>query len=216
MSFMTMLTKKFELPTPQEALLGRERAIWITEPHAVNGRPLDGDIPQGHDSVLFSMGNFWAPERLLWRMPGAYVTSVGFAGGFTRNPTYNEVCTGRTGHALVARIVFDPKILSREALLRWFWETHDPTQGMRQGNDMGTHYRSAIYWRSPEMQAAAEKSAQTYQTALQAAGHTRSITTEIREAPKYYLAENRHQQYLAKNPGEHRALAGVGVDYPAW
>ncbi len=214
MSFMTMLANKFTLPSPDEALPGRDTPIVVPGPHFVNGRPIDMAVPAGQEEVLFGMGCFWGAERLFWQTPGVTVTAVGYAGGYTPNPTYNEVCTGRTAHAEVVRVVFDPAVISREALLKLFWEGHDPTQGMRQGNDTGTQYRSAIYTAGEAMLAAAEVSRHSYRTALKAAGVTRDITTEIRQMPPFYYAETEHQQYLAKNPGGYCGLGGTGVACP--
>jgi len=211
MSFMTMLTKKFSLPTAEEALPGRQDAIRPAEPHFVNGRSLAGPYPEGMRTVLFGMGCFWGAERLFWQLPGVWVTAVGYAGGHTPNPTYNETCTGRTGHTEAVLVVYDPEKISLQDLFKVFWEHHDPTQGMRQGNDTGTQYRSAIYLAGAEEVAAAEASKQAYQEALRTAGIKATITTEIRRLDQFYFAEEYHQQYLAKNPGGYCGIRGTGV-----
>jgi peptide-methionine (S)-S-oxide reductase len=185
----------------------------VPEAHFVNGAPLEPPFPEGAQRALFAMGCFWGAERLFWQTPGVVSTSVGYAGGHTPNPTYEETCTGLTGHAEVVRVVFDPQRVSYEELLRVFWEGHNPTQGMRQGNDVGTPYRSAIYTHGEDQQAKAEASRDAYQKALDAKGHG-SITTEIREAPEYYYAEDYHQQYLAKNPTGYCGLGGTGIPCP--
>ena len=207
------LKKKLDLPAPGEALTGRAAAMPVPERHYVNGRPLKGPFPAGLERALFGLGCFWGAERLFWQAPGVYTTAVGYAGGSTPNPTYEEVCSGMTGHAEVVLVVFDPKQTSYESLLRVFWENHDPTQGMRQGNDVGTQYRTAIYTTSPEQLRAAEASREAYQAKLTAAGY-RTITTEIRDAPPFYFAEDYHQQYLAKNPYGYCGLGGTGVSCP--
>ena len=184
----------------------------VPEKHFVSGEPLVGPWP-GKEMALFGMGCFWGAERLFWQLPGVTVTAVGYAGGSTPNPTYREVCSGRTGHAEVVLVVFDPKVISYETLLKKFWEEHDPTQGMRQGNDAGTQYRSAIYAFGDEQRRAAEASREAYQKVLTASGHER-ITTEIREAPEFFYAEDYHQQYLGKNPGGYCGLEGTGVSCP--
>ncbi len=182
--------------------------------HFVNGHPLDPPFPVGTEEAFFGMGCFWGAERKFWQAgEGVYVTAVGYAGGTTKNPTYEDVCAGRTGHAEVVRVVFFPAVISFERLLKLFWENHDPTQGMRQGNDVGAQYRSAIYVATPEQLAAAEASRATYQRVLTQAGHG-PITTEIKEAPPFYYAEAYHQQYLAKNPGGYCGLGGTGVSCP--
>jgi peptide-methionine (S)-S-oxide reductase len=181
--------------------------------HVINGVPLAGPFPPGSQQAMFGMGCFWGAERLFWETPGVLVTAVGYAGGDTPEPTYRQVCSGRTGHAEVVLVVFDPNVISYGDVLAVFWEGHDPTQGMRQGNDVGTQYRSAIYAFGPEQQAAAEASRQAYQQQLTAAGYG-SITTEIREAPPFTYAEDDHQQYLAKNPGGYCGLGGTGVSCP--
>jgi len=214
MSFMTMLTKKFSLPAKDEALPGRAEAIRPAEPHFVNGRPLAGPYPDTMRTVLFGMGCFWGAERLFWQLPGVYVTAVGYAGGHTPNPTYHETCTGRTGHTEAVLVVYDPAEISLADLLKVFWENHDPTQGMRQGNDTGTQYRSAIYTSSAEDLAQAEETKAAYQAALKAGGHPASITTEIRQLDTFYFAEDYHQQYLAKNPAGYCGIGGTGIACP--
>jgi peptide-methionine (S)-S-oxide reductase len=206
---------KLRIPTPAEALPGRATPIPVPEQHFVNGHRLQPPYPQGMELALLGMGCFWGAERKLWQLPGVWVTAVGYAGGSTPNPTYREVCTGGTGHAEVVRVVFDPAKVSYETLLRTFWESHDPTQGMRQGGDVGTQYRSAIYTYGDPQRRAAEASRDAYQRALEAAGHRGGITTEIAEAPELYFAEDYHQQYLAKNPGGYCGLGGTGVACPA-
>lgn len=214
MSFMSMLTKKVTMPGREEALPGRDVPIMRPGLHTVNRRPIDAPVPEGHEEVLLGLGCFWGAERLFWQTPGVYVTAVGYAGGYTKNATYGEVCSGRTGHTEVVRVVFDPNAISHEELLRRFWEGHDPTQGMRQGNDIGTQYRSAIYYASEEMRQAAEKTRAAYRDALKKAGHGRDITTEILPIPPFYYAEDDHQQYLDKNPRGYCGLGGTGVSCP--
>jgi peptide-methionine (S)-S-oxide reductase len=182
-------------------------------PHYVTGRPIVPPFPEGMERAIFGMGCFWGAERVFWTADGVYTTAVGYAGGLTRNPTYREVCSGRTGHCEVVLVVFDPDAISYDLLLKLFWENHDPTQGMRQGNDVGTQYRSALYWHGDDQARAAEASRVAYQEALYAAGRG-AITTEIREAPPFYYAEDYHQQYLAKNPGGYCGLGGTGVSCP--
>ena len=206
---------KLRLPAPEQALPGRSEKMPVPATHFVNGAPLEPPFPDGTELALFGMGCFWGAERaLLADCPGVVSTSVGYAGGYTPNPTYEEACSGRTGHAEVVRVVFDPARVRYEELLRVFWEGHDPTQGMRQGNDAGTQYRSAIYAYGEEQLLQAVASRDAYQKALDAAGHG-GITTEIRDAPEYYYAEEYHQQYLAKNPGGYCGLGGTGVSCPA-
>ena len=183
------------------------------EQHFVNRHPLAGPYPDGMEKAVFGLGCFWGAERVFWQAPGVWVTAVGYAGGSTPNPTYEEVCSGRTGHTEAVLVVYDPKLTSYEALLKLFWESHDPTQGMRQGNDVGTQYRSAIYTFAPEQRAAAEAARDAYQGRLDTAGFGK-ITTEIREAPPFYFAEAYHQQYLAKNPHGYCGLGGTGVTCP--
>ncbi len=205
-----MLNKKLKLPTAQEALPGRDRPIPTATRHHVSKRPLHGPHPEGLGVAYFGMGCFWGAERLFWQTPGVWVTAVGYQGGVTPNPTYQETCTGLTGHAEVVMVVYDPSEVSYAELLRIFWESHDPTQGMRQGNDVGTTYRSAIYTTSEAQQAEAVASKEAYEAALAAAGRSR-ITTEIAPAPAFYFAEADHQQYLAKNPFGYCGLKGTGV-----
>ena len=211
---MFFLRKKAELPSAAQALPGRPHAIPTAERHFVNGRALQGPYPAGMERAIFGLGCFWGAERMFWKLgDGIWVTAAGYAGGTTPNPTYEEVCSGLTGHNEVVLVVFDPKRLRYEALLKTFWESHDPTQGMRQGNDLGTQYRSGIYTTSPDQRAAAEASKAAYGAALQARRHG-PITTEIVEAGPFYFAEDYHQQYLAKNPGGYCGLGGTGVACP--
>ena len=205
--------KLMRIPTAAEALPGRAEPMPVPERHFVNGNRLQPPFPEGLEQAMFGMGCFWGAERLFWQLPGVWTTAVGYAGGSTPHPTYREVCTGNTGHTEVVLVVFDPRQTSYEALLGTFWEQHDPTQGMRQGNDVGTQYRSAIYAFSPEQRAAAEASKAAYQQRLKAAGYG-PITTEIVDAPPFYYAEDYHQQYLAKNPGGYCGLGGTGVACP--
>ena len=205
-----MLNKKLNLPTPQEALPGRARPIRTASRHFVSKRALKGPYAQGLETALFGLGNFWGAERLFWPFEGVWVTAVGFAGGLTANPTYQELCTGLTGHAEMVQIVFDPTIVSYEALLKLFWESHNPTQGMRQGNDIGTLYRSMILVSGEAQREAALVSRDVYQKALQVAGYG-TITTEIAPASTFYFAEQEHQQYLARNPASASSLKGTGV-----
>ena len=205
--------KKTSLPTPAEALPGRDQPIPTAETHFVNHRPLKGPYPQGSQVALFGLGCFWGAERAFWKVPGVWVTAVGYAGGKTPNPTYQEVCTGRTGHAEVVQVVFDPAEVSYEALVKAFFEAHDPTQGMRQGNDIGTQYRSAIYVADADQRRIATEAKLTYGKALQAKGY-RPVTTEIADRPEFYFAEDYHQQYLAKNPDGYCGLGGTGVACP--
>jgi peptide-methionine (S)-S-oxide reductase len=195
-----------------EALPGRSTPLEVPERHFVNGRPLKPPYPAGLDEAIFALGCFWGAERKFWELPGVWVTAAGYAGGFTPNPTYQEVCSGQTGHAEVVRVVFDPREISYGNLLKAFWEAHDPTQGMRQGNDVGTQYRSAIYTRGDAQQRAAEASRAEYQRALSVAGRG-AISTEIQPAPEFYFAEDYHQQYLAKNPQGYCGLGGCGVPF---
>lgn len=206
--------KKLEMPRPEEALPGRAEAMPVPDRHFVNGHPLTPPFPDGLEQAVFALGCFWGAERKFWHTPGVFTTAVGYAGGQTPNPTYEEVCSGMTGHTEVVLVVYDPAVVSYSQLLKLFWEAHDPTQGMRQGNDVGTQYRSAIYTYSAEQKAAAEASRATYQQALKASGYT-EITTEIREAPPFYYAEHYHQQYLAKNPRGYCGIGGTGVSCPA-
>jgi peptide-methionine (S)-S-oxide reductase len=205
--------KKSSLPTPETALTGRAEAISVPDKHFVNGNPLKPPYPEGMELALFGLGCFWGAEKAFWKLDGVYSTSVGYAAGLTPNPTYQEVCSGMTGHNEVVRVVFDPAVISYAELLKVFWESHNPTQGMRQGNDAGTQYRSGIYTYSPEQKALAEASRDAYQQALNAAGHG-TITTEIIDAPEFYYAEAYHQQYLAKNPNGYCGLGGMNVSCP--
>ena len=204
--------KRLELPTPDEALPGRERPLTVPEHHYVNGNRIQPPFPEGMALALFGLGCFWGAERRFWQTPGVYSTAVGYAGGLTPNPSYEEVCTGLTGHNEVVRVVYDPDRVTYEDLLGLFWESHQPTQGMRQGNDVGTQYRSGIYCYTDEQLKLAEASRDRYQRALTTAGYG-AITTEILSAPEFYYAEDYHQQYLAKNPGGYCGLGGTGVDY---
>jgi peptide-methionine (S)-S-oxide reductase len=191
---------KTQMPAPDQALPGRPEAMPVPEAHHVNGRPLTPPFPEGIQLAQFGMGCFWGAERLFWQVPGVWVTAAGYAGGLTPNATYEEVCSGRTGHNEVVLVAYDPEQVSFDDLLKVFWENHDPTQGMRQGNDVGTQYRSAIYVYDEAQRATAEASTQRYQQLLRDAGYG-DITTEIREAPQFFYAEAYHQQYLSKNPG---------------
>lgn len=208
-----MIAKTTRMPTAAEALPGRPESVSVTEPHYVNGRPLTEPYPEDAKLATFGMGCFWGAERIFWRLKGVWLTAVGYTGGYTPNPTYREVCTGRTGHNEVVRVVYDPRRVSYTELLKVFWENHDPTQDMRQGNDTGTQYRSGIYVHNEEQRAAAEASREQYQQALHAAGRGR-ITTEIVLAPEFYFAEDYHQQYLARNPGGYCGIGGTGVVCP--
>ena len=211
---MLFSRKKLQMPTPETALKGRPDAIPTARTHFVNGHGLKGPYPDGSETAIFGMGCFWGAERKFWQLgDGIYVTAVGYAGGLTPNPTYEEVCSGGTGHNEVVLVVFDPKAISYETLLKTFWESHDPTQGMRQGNDMGTQYRSGLYVTTPEQRAAAEASKAAYQPVLAANGYG-EITTEIVDAPEFYFAEDYHQQYLAKVPNGYCGLGGTGLSCP--
>jgi len=205
---------KTTIPAPDKALPGRDAVMPVSDRHAVSGAQVKGPFPAGLEQAVFGLGCFWGAERKFWQQSGVYTTAVGYAGGFTRNPTYEEVCSGRTGHAEVVLVVFDPEKISYEELLRLFWETHDPTQGMRQGHDVGTQYRSTIYVSSDAQRRAAESSRQRYEAALRQRGFS-AISTEIRDAPPFYYAEDYHQQYLAKNPGGYCGVGGTGVSCPA-
>jgi peptide-methionine (S)-S-oxide reductase len=205
--------RKLKLPSPTEALPGRSEPLRVRSTHAQSGAPTVPPWPRGAELAMFGMGCFWGAERLFWQLPGVISTQVGYAGGYTPNPTYEEVCSGRTGHAEVVRVVFDPDRISYRDLLRVFWESHDPTQGMRQGNDVGTQYRSAIYTYGAEQRAAADASRAEYQKALGAAGHG-EISTQIAAAPEFYYAEDYHQQYLHKNPDGYCGIGGTGVACP--
>jgi peptide-methionine (S)-S-oxide reductase len=204
--------RKTALPPRDEALPGRAESLRVPVRHFVNGNRIVPPFPESMELAYFGLGCFWGAERRFWQTEGVYSTAVGYAGGFTPNPTYEEVCTGRTGHTEVVQVVFDPHVIDYTDLLREFWESHDPTQGMRQGNDVGTQYRSAIYTRSAAQQTEAERSRNAYQAALRAAGHG-TITTEIEPAPGFYYAEEYHQQYLAKNPNGYCGIGGCGVPF---
>jgi peptide-methionine (S)-S-oxide reductase len=210
---MFLRRKKLDLPATNEALPGRNEPMQVTDKHFVNGHALKPPYPAGMQTAMFGLGCFWGAERKFWQAPGVYTTAVGYAAGLTPNPTYEEVCSGLTGHNEVVFVVFDPAKTSYEALLKVFWESHDPTQGMRQGNDVGTQYRSGIYVYSPEQRRAAEASRDAFQRKLKEAGYG-AVTTEILDAPPFYFAEDYHQQYLAKNPGGYCGLGGTGVSCP--
>ncbi|HUD50325.1 peptide-methionine (S)-S-oxide reductase MsrA [Parvibaculum sp.] len=210
---MFNLRKKIEMPAPDEALKGRGTPLPTAERHFVNGAPLKGPYPAGSETAIFGLGCFWGAERKFWQVPGVVVTAVGYAAGYTPNPTYEEVCTGRTGHNEVVLVVYDPKKVSYETLLKTFWESHNPTQGMRQGNDIGTQYRSGIYVTSAAQREAAKASKAMYAAELGKQGYG-AITTEILDAPEFFFAEDYHQQYLAKNPAGYCGLGGTGVSCP--
>lgn len=213
MSLIDRLSSKMKLPQADKALPGRAEPVPTAKTHFVNGNPIAAPVPDHMEEIYFGMGCFWGVERLFWEQNGVWVTAVGYQAGLTPNPTYQEVCTGLTGHNETVRVVFDPAKISLTALLQMFWESHDPTQGMRQGNDTGTQYRSGIYTVNEIQKAAAEESKASYQAALRAAGKG-AITTEILEAPQFYYAEEYHQQYLAKNPGGYCNMRGAGVACP--
>ena len=204
---------KSELVSPEKALPGRERALPVPDRHLVLGTPLRPPFPEGLETAVFALGCFWGAERKFWQTDGVYTTAVGYSGGFTPNPTYEEVCSGRTGHAEAVLVVFDPARVSYEDLLKTFWESHDPTQGMRQGNDVGTQYRSAIYTSGAEQRAAASASRDAYGKVLHDAGYG-DVTTEVKDAGAFYYAEDYHQQYLAANPNGYCGLGGTGVSCP--
>jgi peptide-methionine (S)-S-oxide reductase len=204
---------KTRMPAKDDALRGRQETMPVPEAHFVNGARLQPPFPDGLERALFGLGCFWGAEKKFWQVPGVYTTAVGYAAGYTPNPTYREVCTGMTGHNEVVLVVFDPKKVSYDTLLKTFWESHDPTQGMRQGNDVGTQYRSGIYYYNDTQREAAERSREAYQAQLRNAGYER-ITTEIMPAGEFYYAEDDHQQYLAKNPGGYCGLGGTGVSCP--
>jgi len=210
---MFLFTKKVEQVTPEEALPGRDAPLPVPERHEVLGTPLQPPFPDGLEQLVVAMGCFWGAERVFLPADGVYATAVGYAGGFTPNPTYEEVCSGRTGHAEVVLVVFDPAVLPLDGVLRLFWENHDPTQGMRQGNDVGTQYRSAVYWATDAQRAAVESSREVFQAELARAGYG-EITTEIAAAGPFYYAEPYHQQYLAKNPNGYCSMSGTGVSCP--
>lgn len=210
---MLFARKPAALPAAAEALPGRLEPIRTAETHFVNGRPLKGPYPDGMEQAVFGMGCYWGVERIFWKIPGVWVTAVGNAGGVTPNPTYEEVCSGRTGHTEAVLVVFDPKQVSYDALLKAFWEGHDPTQGMRQGNDRGSQYRSGIYTRDDAQMEAALRTKAAYESALKGRGYG-AVTTEIAPAGEFYFAEDYHQQYLAKNPGGYCGIGGTGVSCP--
>jgi peptide-methionine (S)-S-oxide reductase len=207
---MLFRSHKSIMPTADDALKGRETPMAVPDRHFVLGTPLEPPFPAGLEQAIFGLGCFWGAERKFWELPGVYTTAAGYAGGYTRHPSYEEVCSGRTGHTEVVLVVFDPAKVSYTQLLRVFWESHDPTQGMRQGNDVGTQYRSAIYTFSDRQRQAAEASKMVYEQSLAKHGYP-SITTEIADAPPFYYAEDYHQQYLAKNPGGYCGIGGTGV-----
>jgi peptide-methionine (S)-S-oxide reductase len=213
MNILDLLGRKTVMPQPSEALAGRAAPIPTAETHFVNHRPLKGPYPEGSETAVFGLGCFWGAERAFWKIPGVWVTAVGYAAGFTPNPTYQEVCTGKTGHNEVVLVVYDPKAVSYEALLKAFFEAHDPTQGMRQGNDIGTQYRSGIYVANEPQRKAAEAARAAYGKALEEKGYA-PIATEIADRGPFYFAEDYHQQYLAKNPGGYCGLGGTGVACP--
>lgn len=210
---MFLFTKKTVMPAPEDALPGRDTPMPVPERHFVSGRPLKPPYPGGMEMALFGLGCFWGAERCFWESEGVYVTAVGYAGGFTPNPSYEEVCSGRTGHNEVVRVVFEPANIDYASLLKVFWESHDPTQGMRQGNDVGTQYRSGIYTYTDAQRDTAERTKAEFQPRLSEAGYG-AVTTEIVDAPEFYYAEDYHQQYLAKNPGGYCGLGGTGVSCP--
>ena len=211
---MFPFTTKTTLPTPEQAPKGRETPLAVPERHHVNGHPLKPPFPPGLEQAVFALGCFWGAERKFWNVKGVYSTAVGYAGGLTPNPTYDEVCSGKTGHTEAVLVVYDPKVVTFDALLKVFWESHDPTQGMRQGNDVGTQYRSAVFASDDAQLEAAQASRDAYARSLAQHGYG-AITTEIRTAPEFYYAEGYHQQYLAKNPGGYCGLGGTGVACPA-
>lgn len=210
MSWFEQPRKKTEMPSPETALPGRAQSMPVTEPHFVSKHALVPPFPEGMQQLVIGLGCFWGAERRFWKQPGVYVTAVGYTGGLTPNPTYDEVCTGRTGHNEVVLVVFDPAVVSCEQLLNVFWESHNPTQGMRQGNDVGTQYRSGIYVCDAQQRALAERTRDAYQQALSVGGFG-AITTEIVDAPTFYYAETYHQQYLARNPHGYCGLGGTGI-----
>jgi peptide-methionine (S)-S-oxide reductase len=210
---MFLFTKKAEQVTPDDALRGRETAMPVPDRHEVLGTTLQPPFPESTEQLVVGMGCFWGAERVFWQADGVYTTAVGYAGGYTPNPTYKEVCSGRTGHTEAVLVVFDPAVLPLEAVLRLFWENHDPTQGMRQGNDMGTQYRSAVYWAGDAQRAVVEASREMFQAELARAGYG-EITSEIAAGGPFYYAEAYHQQYLAKNPNGYCGLGGTGVSCP--
>jgi peptide-methionine (S)-S-oxide reductase len=209
---MALTRRKSTMPAADTALPGRTTALKVSETHFVNGHRIVPPFPAGLREAVFGLGCFWGAERLFWELPGVYSTAVGYAGGYTLNPTYQEVCSGDTGHTEVVKVIYDPQKISYEQLLKAFWESHDPTQGMRQGNDVGTQYRSAIYVTDAQQRSAAEASKRAYQAQLTAAGRG-TVTTEIRDAQPFFYAEEYHQQYLAKNPDGYCGIGGCGVPY---
>ncbi len=211
--FFGLLGKKSEMPKPEEALPGRDRQMPVPEKHFVNGNPIKGPFPENIELAMFGLGCFWGAERKFWQTEGVYSTAVGYAAGYTKNPTYQEVCSGMTGHNEVVLVAYDPAQVSYDTLLKVFWESHNPTQGMRQGNDSGTQYRSGIYAYTDAQKKAAEESLRRYQVVIAEKGYSK-ITTEIIDAPEFYYAEEYHQQYLAKNPGGYCGLGGTGVTCP--
>lgn len=214
MFLIDMLSKKMNTPSKEEAIPGRVEAIPTAQTHFVNGNPIKPPFSKELKSIIVGMGCFWGAERIFWQLEGVYTTAVGYAAGHTLNPTYQEVCTGMTAHNEVVLVVFDPSVISLDKILQTFWESHDPTQGMRQGNDKGTQYRSGIYTYSDEDRQVAKDSLKLYQTALASSGLTNQITTEILDAPEFYYAEEYHQQYLAKNPDGYCGIGGTGVSCP--
>ena len=211
--FSSIAPEKVSIPSAETALPGRAEKLQVADRHAVTGNPMTGPFPDNLETAVFGMGCFWGAERLFWKQDGVFTTAAGYAGGHTENPTYREVCSGMTGHAEVVQIVFDPTVISYQALLRLFWENHDPTQGMRQGNDIGTQYRSVIYTLNDTQNEAAETSRKQYLDALKSAGRN-AITTEIKDAPPFFYAEDFHQQYLHKNPDGYCGLGGTGLSCP--
>jgi peptide-methionine (S)-S-oxide reductase len=214
MFLLNMLNNKLKMPARENALPGRDEPLATATHHFVNGTPLQAPFPAGLETAMFGLGCFWGAERKFWEIPGVYTTAVGYAAGYTANPTYQEVCTGLTGHNEVVLVVFDPKKVSFAELVKAFFEAHDPTQGMRQGNDVGTQYRSGIYVFDEDQRAIAQEAKAAYRKALAAAGRESGITTEIIDAPAFYYAEEYHQQYLAKNPNGYCGLGGTGVACP--
>lgn len=211
--FSSIAPEKVSIPSAETALPGRAEKLQVADRHAVTGNPMTGPFPDNLETAVFGMGCFWGAERLFWKQDGVFTTAAGYAGGHTENPTYREVCSGMTGHAEVVQIVFDPTVISYQTLLRLFWENHDPTQGMRQGNDIGTQYRSVIYTLNDTQKEAAETSRKQYLDALKSAGRN-AITTEIKDAPPFFYAEDFHQQYLHKNPDGYCGLGGTGISCP--
>jgi len=210
---MFLFPQKARMVDPEDALPGRDARMPVPERHEVLGTPLEPPFPDGIETLVVGMGCFWGAERVFWQTPGVYTTAVGYAGGYTPNPTYEEVCSGRTGHTEVVLVAFDPEQVSRDEILRRFWEGHDPTQGMRQGNDVGTQYRSAVYWTTEEQREAAERSRDAYAARLADAGYG-EVTTELAPAGEFFYAEDYHQQYLHKNPGGYCGIGGTGVACP--